>query len=212
MDELDLLKKDWQKGPVKGESLLSGNEIYPMMHKKSSSIVKTLFFISVAELIFWILVNSIPYFTSEQYMADMEAMYGSTTLLWIITIFTYAVIITFVILLYKSYKSISVTDSAKKLMESILRTRKIVRYYVIYNLTMAFLSMVFGLYYTIYENPEVSAQFAEFTDKQMMVALAIMVVGTLMFVFVFWVFYRIIYGILLKRLNRNYKELKKLEV
>ncbi|MBO6607134.1 hypothetical protein [Psychroserpens sp.] len=212
MDELDLLKKDWQKGPVKEESLLSSSEIYPMMHKKSSSIVKTLFYISVAELIFWILVNSIPYFSSAEYRADLEAMYGNNGILLGVTIFTYIVIITFIYLLYTSYKSISVTDNAKKLMESILRTRKIVRYYVIYNLVMAFLSMVFGLYYTIYENPEVSAQFAEFTDKQLMAALAVMVLGTLMFVFVFWIFYRIIYGILLRRLNRNYKELKKLEV
>ena len=184
MDELDLLKKDWQKGPVQGESVLSSKDIYPMMHKKSSSIVKTLFYISVAELVFWILVNSIPYFSSAEYRADLEAMYGNSGVLLGVTIFTYVVILTFIYLLYKSYKSISVTDSAKQLMESILRTRKIVRYYVIYNLVMAFLSMVFGLYYTIYENPEVSAEFAEFTDKQMMVALAIMVLGTLVFVFV----------------------------
>ncbi len=212
MDELDLLKKDWQKGPVGGESMLSGKEIYPMMHKKSSSIVKTLFYISVAEFVFWILVNSVPYFSSAEYRADLEAMYGNSGILLGVTIFTYIVILTFIYLLHNSYKSISVTDSAKKLMESILRTRKIVRYYVIYNLLMAFLSMVFGLYYTIYENPEVSAQFAEFTDKQMMVALTVMVIGTLIFVFLFWIFYRIIYGILLRRLNRNYKELKKLEV
>ena len=51
MDELDLLKKDWNKETK--DSRLTAKEIYPMLLKKSSSIVKTLFYISVAELVFW---------------------------------------------------------------------------------------------------------------------------------------------------------------
>jgi len=45
-DELELLKKDWQK---QSEALpkLTAEEIYPMLHKKSSSIVKWIFIISL---------------------------------------------------------------------------------------------------------------------------------------------------------------------
>jgi magnesium-transporting ATPase (P-type) len=212
MDELELLKKDWQTNPKQDEARLSGKEIYPMMHKKSSSIVKTLFYISIAELLFWVLINSIPYFSSEEYRADLAAMYGNEGVLLGITIFSYAVILGFVYLLYKSYKSISVTDNAKRLMESIIKTRKIIKYYVIYNLVMAFLSISFGFYYTVYENPEVSQQFAKFSDKQMFITMVVIVLVVAIFVLLFWIFYRIIYGILLRRLKRNYKELKKLEV
>ncbi|OUS02526.1 hypothetical protein A9Q86_03205 [Flavobacteriales bacterium 33_180_T64] len=212
MDELELLKKDWQSNTAQDEPRLSSKDIYPMLLKKSSSIVKTLFYISVAELLFWVIINSIPYFSSEQYRLDLEAMYGNDSILLGVTIFSYAVVLAFVYLLYKSYKSISVTDNAKRLMESILKTRKIIKYYVIYNLVMAFLSMAFGLYYMIYENPEISQQFAKFSNKQMFFAMALMLLATAAFVLVFWIFYRIIYGILLRRLNRNYKELKKLEV
>ena len=35
---------------------------------------------------------------------------------------------------------------------------------------------------------------------------------TVIFVTIIWLFYKLIYGILLKRLNRNYNELKKIEV
>ena len=212
MDELELLKKDWQSGISHDEPKLSDKEIYPMIHKKSSSIVKTLFYISVAELIFWIILNAVPYVSSETYRTDAEAMFGGSTNVLIITVLSIAIVILFVYLLYRSYKSISVTDSAKHLMESILKTRKIIKYYVIYNLVAIFLSMSFGMYYTIYENPEVSQKFAEFSDKQMFFAMLFIVIATALFVLAFWVFYRIIYGILLKRLNRNYKELKKLEV
>lgn len=52
MDELELLKKDWQKDdnnyPKK-----SYNEIYKMILKKSSSIVKWIFIISILEFILW---------------------------------------------------------------------------------------------------------------------------------------------------------------
>ncbi|WP_299226154.1 hypothetical protein [uncultured Psychroserpens sp.] len=211
MDELDLLKKDWQSKNTSKEQQFSSKDIYPMLLKKSSSIVKTLYYISIAELVFWIVINSVPYFSSEKYREDIEAIYGNSATVLIITILSIAIVILFVYLLYKSYKSISVTDSAKQLMESILKTRKVIKYYVIYNLVVAFLSMAFGLYYTVYRNPDIAPQFAEFSDKQMLITLLIMILVIAAFVFVFWVIYQLIYGILLRRLNRNYNELKKLE-
>jgi heme/copper-type cytochrome/quinol oxidase subunit 2 len=213
MDELELLKKDWQANSAREDQKISSKDIYPMMQKKSSSIVKTLFYISIAELLFWIILNSYPYFASAEYRAELTAMYGGNSMLLLaITVFSYAIILTFVYLLYKTYRTITVTDNAKKLMGKILKTRKIIKYYVIYNLVMAFLSISFGLYYSVYNNPEIAPQFAKFNDKQMFVATVLMVLFTGIFVLVFWVFYRLIYGILLRRLNRNYKELKKLEV
>ncbi len=119
MDELELLKKDWQKEDSQYPKL-SINEIYSLLQKKSSSLVKWLFYISIAELVFWILINTIPYFTSEEYRARLDAIYTNELLFTGITIFSYAIILLFIYLLYNSYKSISVTDNAKKLMESIL--------------------------------------------------------------------------------------------
>ena len=46
MDELELLKKDWKKAETEFKHL-SDTEIYPMLHKKSSSIIKTLFYIDL---------------------------------------------------------------------------------------------------------------------------------------------------------------------
>ena len=212
MDELELLKKDWQSNTTQSDQQISSKDIYPMMHKKSSSIVKMLFYISIAELLFWIGLNLYPYFASEEYREELTTMYGNSTTLLLLTILSSAVIVVFVFLLYKSYMSISVTDSAKKLMENILKTRKIIKYYVIFSLIMAFVSMVIGVYYTMYHNPEISKQFEQFSDKQMFITSALMILFIGIFLLVFWLFYRLIYGILLKRLNRNYKELKKLEV
>jgi uncharacterized protein YacL len=97
-------------------------------------------------------------------------------------------------------------------MENILKTRKVIKYYVIYNLVMAFASMVIGIYIGIFHDPEVSAKIANFSNKQLLFTYTFIVFVTAIFVLIIWLFYKLLYGLLLRRLNRNYKELKKLEV
>jgi hypothetical protein len=210
MDELELLKKDWNK--PSGHKKLSVSDIYPMLHKKSSSIVKTLFYISIGELLLWILINFIPYTFSDSYKEQLDRMYSNEYILIGINVFGYGIILLFIYLLFKSHKAISVTDNAKKLMESILRTRKIVKYYVIYNLVMAFISMAMGSYFAFMHSPELHDTISHLNNKQLIIMYAITLGITAVFVFMIWLFYRLIYGWLLKRLNKNYKELQKLEV
>ncbi|WP_178988350.1 hypothetical protein [Winogradskyella schleiferi] len=210
MDELELLKKNWNKDTAEFKNY-SDSDIYPMLHKKSSSIVKTLFYVSVAELGFWILMNFLPFVVSDKLKAQLEEMSHS----WIymaLNILSYAVIIVFVYLLWKAHKAISVTDNAKKLMESILKTRKVIKYYVIYNLSIALISIPVSLYFSINEHPEISEQLEAASSTQL-VFMAFVAIGiTALFLGLIWLFYKLIYGILIKRLNRNYQELKKLEV
>jgi hypothetical protein len=210
MDELDILKKDWNKTHTSFKNY-SDSDIYPMLHKKSSSIVKTLFYISIAELIFWLLVSILPYFVSSSFKDKLNTSYENP-LFFGLTIFSYLIIFIFVYLLFKSHRAISTTDSAKKLMESILRVRKVIKYYVGVNLTIIFLSIPLSLYFEFDENPEVHQQILEFSTKQMLIMYAIVTVTAGIFLVLLWLFYRLIYGVLLKRLNRNYDELKKLEV
>ncbi|NRD22697.1 hypothetical protein HNV10_05565 [Winogradskyella litoriviva] len=210
MDELELLKKDWKQNENQFQTF-SDSDIYTMSHKKSSSIVKTLFYISLAELVFWILINFLPFVLSDRMKAQLEEMSHS----WIymgLNILSYGVIILFIYLLYTAHKAISVTDNAKKLMESILKTRKIIKYYVLYNLCIALLSIPFSLYFSINEHPEISQQLNAATSKELVLIGLITVVVTAVFLGLIWLFYKLIYGILIKRLNRNYNELKKLEV
>ena len=129
-----------------------------------------------------------------------------------LTIFGFLIVLLFVYLLYKSHKSISSTDNAKKLMESILKTRKVIKYYVLYNLIMIFISIPLSFYFEFNQNIEFHDQVAGFDSAQMVVLVAMVVLITGIFLLLIWLFYRLIYGILLKRLNRNYDELKKLEV
>jgi len=210
MDELELLKKDWKKSDNQYKSF-SDSDIYKMSHRKSSTIVKTLFYISMAELVFWILINFLPFVLSDSLKAQLEEMSHS----WVyigLNIISYSVIILFIYLLWKAHKAISVTDNAKKLMESILKTRKIIKYYVIYNLIIVLISIPISLSFSISEHPELSEQISTASSAQLAIMFLIVIIFTAVFLTVIWLFYKLIYGILIKRLNRNYKELKKLEV
>lgn len=210
MDELELLKKNWNKTSDEFKNY-SDTDIYPMLHKKSSSIVKTLFYISVAELLFWLLISYLPYIFSDKMKARLETSYENP-LFTALTILGFVVIGVFVYLLYTSHKSISTTDSAKKLMESILRTRKVIKYYVLYNLVMIFISIPLSLLFEFNQNMEFHDQVAAFDSTQMTVLVVVTMIVTAVFLGIIWLFYRLLYGILLRRLNKNYDELKKLEV
>lgn len=210
MDELELLKKDWQN-KAEDFKTYTEHDIYKMSHNKSSSIVKRLFYISIVELVFWVLVNVLPFLFSGK----MEARIGELSHSWVyifLNALSYTVICLFIYLLWKSYKAISVTDNIKKLMESILKTRKIIKYYVLYNLLMAFISVPIGLYFSIKEHPEISIQLNEASTMQLLVIFLVCLIFTAIIIGLFWLIYRIIYGILIKRLKNNYNELKKLEV
>ena len=210
MDELELLKKDWNKESADFKSY-SDSDLYPMLHKKSSSIVKTLFYISLGELAFWLLASILPYFLSSSIREKLEVSYENPLFI-AVNIFSYLVILTFVFLLFKSYKAISTTDNAKRLMEGILKTRSVIKYYVLFNLTMMFLTVPVSFYIKYQDNPEFHQMISEATTTQMLVVYFVMAMVAIVFLLIVWLFYRLIYGILLKRLNRNYKELKKLEV
>ncbi len=209
MDELDLLKKDWK---AQSENrTLSAKDIYPMLHRKSSSIVKILFYISIAELVFWILINTIPFFSSQAYKNKLDRIYENDMIFMSITYLSYVIILFFIYLLFKAYKAISVTDSAKQLMQNILKTRRIIKYYVLFNLVIAGVSIIIALCCSIANDPETAALFNSFSPKETSIAIGIAVSFTAVFILIIWLFYRLIYGILLKRLNRNYKALEDME-
>lgn len=216
MDELELLKKDWQN---KEDQLpkLSYDEIYQMIRQKSSTIVKKIFYISIAELLFWIVLNTIPFF-STSYRDKFGELETKDILFSLISSGIAYVVLSFVIYyLYKSYKAISVVDNVKALMESILKIRKIIRYYVGFNLVMAFFIVLVTCYFLITQDEktiELLSKFeGDFPELKTWLLIGIFaLLGMVLMLSFIWVFYKLIYGILLKKLKQNYRELKRLEV
>ena len=209
MKELDLLKKDWQK--TDNFKQLSENDIYAMLQKKSTSIVRNLLIISILEFFLWIFINI--FYENDDFLLDKKLDTFETVINYL-EYFGFFVILIFIYLLYHKYKKISVTASVKQLMIAILDTKKIVQYYVWYNLIFLVISIFIGTYFAIIVNPDSSYIVDKMQGdlKFLIAGILILIAFTVVILGVFWLFYKLLYGILLKRLYANYKELKKIDI
>ncbi len=212
MDDLEILKEQWQNREHELPKL-SYDQIYKMLLKKSSSIVKWIFIISIAELVFWIGLHFLIPDSQKEIIRDM----GIGSYVFYANILHFIIFGFFIFYFYKNYISIKVTDDTKSLMKSIIKTRKTVRYFVVYNIGMFILSSInMNLFFynrsdQLYEVMDFAAKGVPQDSFASVFIISQVIVGVL-FVGVLILFYWLIYGILLKRLKRNYKELKKMEV
>lgn len=214
MDELELLKRDWRK---KGKDLpqLSFDEIYNMIWKRSSSIVKWIFIISLIEFLLPLFLYLLP--SMSKSLAIWRDL-GLGNFLLISNIIQYGVIFFFIYQFYKRYREISTLDNAKQLLANILKTRRTVKYYVIFCLSLIFLSflvMAMGIY--LNDDPMAAIGYSEkaknispenIKTTMMVTVMAIGVITTLVMGFIYF----LLYGLLLKKLNKNYKELKEMDI
>jgi len=193
-----------------------------MLLKKSSSIVKWIFFISIAEIILWTVLALVIPNVSENFKISNkinDAM-GLHNILIVINVINYLVFGCFIYLFYKNHRNIKITDSVKELMKNILKTRKTVKYFVIYNVgANALIMLAINIYYYLNKDHLFELMnknfdgFSSISEGSFATAffLAQFVIG-LLFIGLIILFYRVVYGILLRRLNKNYKELKKMEM
>jgi len=209
MKELDLLKKDWKKNADSFQQI-SETEIYKMIHKKSSSIVKWILIISILEISFWTFSNI--FINTDELLRKMNHPEILLTL-DILTYFNYLIGLIFVFIFYKNYKTITTTVATKTLMSTILKTRKTVQYYVWYNLAMIVVIAILSFFATFVYNPDMEflREKLAVNGIAMLVTVGILVVVIVGFFGIFWCIYRVLYGRLLRRLYDNYKELKKID-
>lgn len=212
MEELDLLKKAWQNDTHDYEQV-SENDIYKMLHTKSSSIVKWILIISIIEMLFWTLISVV--WNTDEYMRKLHA---ENTLVYfkVLNFINYAVILGFIYIFYKNYIKISTTATTKKLMYDILKTRKTVQYYVWYNLIMASVTFIAGFAIQFLFNPKMILLKDKIAHEEnhiiLLKTVGLILATIVIFIFVFWLIYFLLYGILLRKLNTNYKELKKIDL
>ena len=213
MDELEILKKDWKKnGNVFDQ--VTEKEIYGMLHKRSSSIVKWILIISILELVLW---NTISFLIPNDSYAKTIVEDHLDKIVGIIEIINYGVIVFFIYLFYKNYRAINTTDTVKELMNSILKTRKTVQYYVWYNVGMVSFLFLLGLTYQFMYDSDMQklinqgTQSSSADNVKLIFLITIFVIVALIFIGLIWLFYKVLYGILMRRLQKNYYELKKID-
>ena len=209
--ELDNYKKVWKNQPEE-KNKISALEIYKMTQSKSSSIVKWIFIIGLLEFAFWFALNYVG--TNNGALEPYEKL-NLISFIDNINNFHYVVVVLFLILFYRNFSSISTIDNTKTLMRNILLVRKTVKWYVYYNLINV---MVFSIVLNvlIFNTPNgitiISGIDNESLNQENMMAIFIIIqiVVVAVMILILWFFYYFLYGILLKKLNKNYKDLTKL--
>lgn len=212
MEGLDLLKKEWKR--ESNFPKVTETEIYKMIHRKSSSIVKWIFIISVLEILFWVVLSLM---FSDENQKEMVKSYRLDVFMNVYGVIHWVVLGCFVLVFYRNFKNISNMSSAKTLMSNILKVRKVVKYYVWYNIVGMFVSIVIVTASMLqYDKNIVSIlnkASSSGTETGVWLGMIIMIfIMTVIMIGLLWLFYRVIYGILLKRLYKNYQELKKMEI
>ncbi len=216
MEELDLLKKDWNKKDHFPE--VSEKEIYGMLHKNSSSTVKWIFIISILELSFGIILSLGMSFTKYEVENTLFLKkMGVYSYYEIFTAIMYVVIVYFIVRFYLMYRKVSTTDNTKQLMHNILKTRKTVQNYILFNLVaFAIGFMTLGVY--VFEKGlekgllENGGNKEQITFTFHLISFGIVFVMAVVFVGLFWLIYNLIYGRLLRKLHKNFNELKKIDL
>ena len=198
--DLDKYKKAWDNQPEETDTV-SKVDIYKMAHSRSSSIVKWIFIIGILE---FILLNSMYFFVDMDEANKEYEKIGLGKFVFYSQIIAYVILFYFLMKFYLNYKRISVTDSTKQLMAKIVKTRKTVKYYVLFNLSYLFIIAVAVAVATLKSHPE-------FTNEKTLVFIIITAIISLIMLVLLWLFYQLVYGILLRKLNKNYKELSKVD-
>jgi len=204
-------KKVWKDQPEE-RNKISSLDIYKMTQSRSTSIVKWIFMIGLVEFIFWFSIN---YFATKSETFEPYAKLNLMTFLDYSNYLHYLIVLLFLLLFYRNFSSVSAIDDTKTLMKKILLVRKTVKWYVYYNLIgVVVFSIIINV--LIFNTPNYLSILYDINPSsidqgQMMTIIIItQIVMISLMLLVLWLFYYLLYGILLKKLNKNYLELTKL--
>lgn len=209
MKELDLLKKHWNE--TKDFPKVSTAEIEKMIHKKSSSIVMWILFISILE---FLCLNLVSYFFLDDDGINVNVSVNrpesNSSFVFMIENIDYisgAISLFFIVLFYFNYRKIHVASSTKMLMKQIIKTRKTVNYYIYTNIGMILICFIIATVNIFQSNEN-----QQFSTENYIIAISVLSIVCLLFLGVVWLYYKLVYGILIKRLMKNHKELEKIDL
>ncbi|AZA77759.1 hypothetical protein EG347_09620 [Chryseobacterium sp. G0186] len=197
MDELELLKKDWNK-ELDDFKEYSENEIYKMIKNKSVSMTKTLLIIGLVEMVLWALYG---YLNKEFPYIRMTMFFG----------FTAAIIFLF--------RKMKTGQDSITLMKSILNMRTLILGYAGISLVLAVTDNIIQFDHNTRDfmaglkdgyNTSYNTNTLPTNPDTMMPGMAnyiIFGIFTLIGLYILYIIYKRTYGKILQDLRKNYKEL-----
>ena len=201
MDELKSLKNKWAN--QKFDKQYSSEELNGLIQKKSKSSIKYIFYLSVAEFFLYISIPFIVpnYYKSFDYYKSLNLYEFSIAT----SVIGYILLLYFMLRFFRNYKRISVTDSVKGHLSTILNTRRAVNQYIYFSLGILLVFLCVVMYSALLFDENLIA-LQEKKDSIVMIIFIIGIVISLI-IGVFGLLYYFLYGRLLNPLKKNEKEL-----
>ena len=220
MPEFDLesFKKTWQEQPVKPK--YDNNEILKMLNKKSRNYMKYIFWISVIEFLFFSVLGVfylIQSNESDSFLSILEKMgvHKDSQLVakldniyLIVKILSLVVTGFFVLKFYQNYRKIKIEEDLKLFIIRIITFKKTVNAFILTNIGLLLVLMSAFIGFTFYI---INIQNIEVSNSTLIGFLVGIIIGTILCVSLIWVYYRLVYGIIMSRLDKNLSQLKEIE-
>lgn len=216
--DLDDLKKTWQQEPVQPK--YNTSEIEMMLNKSSRNYVKYILWISILEFLLIFGANLYYTYLGEE-TADLTKVLGKlgidnseefkhtlTQIYFVLKVVSLSMTAVFIYCFYQNYRKINVESNLKKLILQIIRFKKTVQLFILANIVLL---IVFSLILGIYIFSVFSQQNIELTNSTMFGFFTGLLVTVGISVVLIWLYYRVVYGFILRRLGKNLDQLRKIE-
>lgn len=216
--DLDSFKKTWQEQPV--QQKYGDNEILRMLNRKSRNYVKYIFWISVAEFLLFSVIGLFYFFKTEEnngFLNILEKLGAQKTpevensfdtIYWILKVLSVVVTAYFVYKFYLNYRKIRIEENLKGLITRIIKFKKTVNAFILISILLL---VAFTSVFTIFIVYSLHIQNIEPENSEMMVFVVGVIVTTAFSVLLIWLYYRLVYGIIMSKLDKNLKQLKEIE-
>jgi len=216
--DLDSFKKTWQEQTV--QEKYDYNEILQMLNKKSRNYVKYIFWISVFEFLFFTLIglfyiiqgkesNSFINILTKlgvQRTSELENTFDNIYL--VLKVLSLTITAYFVFKFYQNYKVIKIEENLKKFILQIITFKKTVNAFILINIALL---ITFTSIFTIFVFYILNTQNVEITNSTLIGFVAGIIISTVFTVIMVWLYYRVVYGIIIKKLDKNLIQLKEID-
>lgn len=216
--DIDSFKKSWQNQTIADG--YNQEDIEKMLNKKSRNYVKYILWISIAEFFVFGMINFITLFSSNFHtdftsiLNRLQIKNQSQVEFSLDRIYNWmkvaSLVITgiFVIIFYINYKRINVEANLKKFITHIIAFKKTVNLFIISNIVL--LLLVIGCFTTfiIYT---MRLQKIHIDNPTFWGLISGVTFSLLICIILILLYYKIAYGITLKRLSKNLNQLKAID-
>ncbi len=216
--DLDNFKKSWQEQEVQPK--YNSTEIEAMLNKSSRNYVKYILWISIAEFLIILCMNIYYTFLGDdsnsfikilarlgvQNSRELQTSFGNLYL--ILKVISLIITAFFVVSFYHNYRKINIESNLKKLILQIIRFKKTVNLFILANILLL---IVFTAVLTVFTFIVLSQQNIHLTHPTLIRFVVGIIVMTILSIVLIWIYYRVVYGIILKRLGKNLGELQKID-